>query len=187
MRVDILAISHNQALIQRNIFFGVALISMIVNLLMGGINFYLVGKERIVVTPAVINNEFWVSSDTVSDSYLEQMSGLFIGLALDISPSNFSKRSEQLLRHVHPSDYSLVKAQLVAQQAEIERRAMSTSFYPISFKIDRKKLIVEVKGELRIMIGGASMDVKTKTYQIPLMLHQGRLYVKQIKEVTNDR
>lgn len=186
MRVNVLAASHNQILVQRNVFFCIAVISMCVNLLLGGINFYLIGKERIVVTPAVITSEFWVSSDTVSDSYLEQMSGFFLGLILNTSPNNFAARSGQLLQHVYPNYFAIVKAQLVKQQAEIERRAMSTSFQPNSFKIDREKLLVEVNGELRILVGGSPLQLKSATYQIQFTHQQGRLYVKQFKEVKND-
>lgn len=185
MKTSILATNFNQVLAQRNLFFTLTVVSLLLNILLGGISYYCIGRERIVVSPPVVNTQFWVSSDTVSDSYLEQMSGFFVGLVLNVSPNNFVARSQPLLQHVDSGSYAVMKAQLIAQHAEIERRAMSTNFHPISYKIDREKLLVEVKGELRIMIGGASMELKSTTYQIQYVQRQGRLFIKRFNEIKN--
>jgi len=175
--------AHNQRLTERNrLFIGFAVASLLAFLL-GFSVFCLVGKERIVIVPPIVNRDFWVGTDTVSDSYLEQMSEFFAGLLLNVNPNSFKTRAEHLLQHVAPNAYPTLKTQLVERQLELERRAMSTAFYPASFKVDRHKLLVELKGELKILVGNAPVESQTKTYHIQFSQHHGRLYIQQFMEV----
>jgi conjugal transfer pilus assembly protein TraE len=183
MKAETLVNTFNQTIAQRNRLLLVLGISGLMNILLGSSLFCVIGKERVLVVPPVISREFWIASDSVSDSYLEQMSEFFSSLVLNVTPSSFSARSEQLLQHVDPSTYSIVKTQLVEQGMEVTRRAMSTSFHPISFKVDRKNLMVEVKGELKILIGNSPIETKTQVYQIQFSHRNGRIYIREFKEV----
>ena len=98
-------------------------------------------------------------------------------------PNSFATRSEHLLQHVAPNAYPTLKTQLVEQKLELERRAMSTTFHPSSFKVDRNKLLVELKGELKILVGKAPVESQTKAYHIQFSQHHGRLYIQQFSEV----
>jgi type IV conjugative transfer system protein TraE len=183
MKAKTLVNAFNQTIAQRNRLLLVVGVSALLNVLLGMSTFFMIGKERVIVVPPVVSHEFWIASDSVSDSYLEQMSEFFSGLVLNVTPSSFSSRSEQLLQHVDPSTYALVKAQLVEQGTEVARRAMSTNFHPVSFKIDRKNLIVEVKGDLKILIGNSPIETMSKNYQIQFSHRNGRIYIREFKEV----
>jgi len=173
----------NRRVRERNrLFIGFAVASLLA-LLLGFSVFCLVGRERVVIVPPIVNRDFWVETDTVSDSYLEQMSEFFAGLLLNVNPNSFKTRAEHLLQHVAPNAYPMLKTQLVERQLELERRAMSTAFYPLSFKIDKSKLLVELKGELKILVGNSAVESQTKTYHIQFSQHQGRLYIQQFREV----
>jgi len=177
--------SYHQILVQRNrLLMGFAVTTGL-SLLLGFSVFYLVGRERVVIVPPIVNRDFWVATDMVSDSYLEQMAEFFAGLLLNVTPNSFATRSEHLLQHVAPNAYPTLKTQLVEQKLELERRAMSTTFHPASFKVDRKKLLVELKGELKILVGRASVESQTKTYRIQFSQQHGRLYIQQFSEVPN--
>lgn len=183
MKTQNLTESYNKILIERNRLLMALSISGGLCVLLGLSNFYLVGKERVVVVPPVVSRDFWITTDSVSDSYLEQMSEFFAGLLLNVTPNSFSIRVEHLLQHVEPNAYSILKTQFVQQQLEIQRRALSTSFHPSSFKIDRGRLLVELKGELKMWVGNAPVESQFKTYQLQFVQHQGRLYIQQFKEV----
>jgi len=185
MKTQYLVERYNQCLTARNRLLVALSIAGGLSVLLGLSVFCLVGKERIVITPPIVNQEFWVASDTVSDSYLEQMASFFAGLLLNVTPNSFSSRSEQLLQHVASPAYPALKAQLIEQQLEIERRALSTSFHPSHFKIDRCKLLVELKGELKLMVGNAPVESQSKTYHIQFIQEQGRLYIQRFNEVEN--
>ena len=185
MKAQHLVQKYNQTLTERNRLLLALSVIGTLTLLLGSSVFYLVGRERIVVVPPIVNQDFWVAGDTVSDSYLEQMASFFAGLLLNVTPNSFAVRSQQLLQHVASLGYPALKAQLVEQQLEIERRALSTSFHPSSFKIDRQKLLVELKGELKLMVGNAPVQLQSKTYQIQFIQSQGRLYIQGFDEVPN--
>src|SRR5690242_10433642 len=115
---------YNRILIERNRLLIALSITVGLSLLLGFSVFCLVGKERVVIVPPIVNRDFWVATDTVSDSYLEQMAEFFAGLLLNVTPNSFATRSEHLLQHVAPNAYPVLKTQLVAQKLELERRAM---------------------------------------------------------------
>ena len=183
MRTTNLLDTYNRILTERNRLMLALGITGGLSLLLGFSVFCLVGKERVVVVPPIINRDFWVATDTVSDSYLEQMAEFFAGLLLNVTPNSFTTRSEHFLQQVAPNAYPALKTQLVEQKLELERRAMSTTFHPSSFKVDRGKLLVELKGELKILVGNASIQSQTKTYHIQFVQHHGRLYIQQFSEV----
>ncbi len=185
MNSQVLTESYNKILTERNRLLLAFAIASTLSLILGASNFYLIGKERIVVVPPTVSREFWVASDSVSDSYLQEMSQYFSSLLLNITPNTFAVNSEHLLQNVAPESFGALKSQLVQQQIEIERRGISTTFYPASFKIDRQKLLVELKGELKILVGNAPLESKTKTYQIKFVQRHGRLFIQFFNEVEN--
>jgi conjugal transfer pilus assembly protein TraE len=185
MNAQVLIESYNKVLTERNRLLLAFAIASLLSLILGVSNFYLIGKERIVIVPPTVSRTFWVASDNVSDSYLQEMSQYFSSLLLNVTPNTFAVNSEHLLQNVAPESFGALKSQLVQQQIEIERRGISTSFYPTHFKIDKQKLLVELKGELKVLIANASLDSKTKTYQMKFIQRHGRLFIQFFNEVEN--
>ncbi len=183
MNNQVLIGSYNNLLTQRNRLLMVTGTLGLLCMLLGASNFYLMGKERIIIAPPIIHREFWISTDAVSDHYLEQMSQFFAGLLLNVSPSTFAVNAEHLLAHVVPERFASLKAQLVQQQMELERRGMSTSFHINRFKIDRKKLLVELQGELKILVANTPVESSAKTYALKFVQQQGRLWIQSFEEV----
>ena len=105
--------TYNRILIERNRLLIALSITGGLSLLLGFSVFCLVGKERVVIVPPIVNRDFWVATDTVSDSYLEQMAEFFAGLLLNVTPNSFATRSEHLLQHVAPNAYPTLKTQSV--------------------------------------------------------------------------
>ena len=46
----------------------------------------LIGRERIVITPPVVNQAFWVEAQAVSPEYLSQMASFLAQLRLNLTP-----------------------------------------------------------------------------------------------------
>jgi conjugal transfer pilus assembly protein TraE len=84
MKAETLVNTFNQTIAQRNRLLLVLGISGLMNILLGSSLFCVIGKERVLVVPPVISREFWIASDSVSDSYLEQMSEFFSSLVLNV-------------------------------------------------------------------------------------------------------
>lgn len=186
MNTQVLSESYNKILTERNRLLLAFSITSVLSLLLGASNFYLIGKERIVVVPPIVTREFWVAANAVSEVYLQEMAQYFASLLLNITPNTFAVNAEHLLQNVAPEHFALLKSQLVKQQLEIEKRGLSTIFYPAQFKIDKKQLLVELQGQLKILIGNETLESKTKTYQIKFIPHQGRLFIQFFKEIEKE-
>lgn len=183
MNSKILDAHKNILLRQRKLLIGMSGFFGILALLLALSNLFLIGRERIVVVPPVVTNKLWVSVDSVSDSYLEQMADFWSGLLLSANQTNFDLRSAQLLEHTDPGNYSVVKAMLIAQKTLIEERGLSTSFTAQSFQIDKNKLVVLIKGHLKSMVGNQWVETAEKTFQMAFSIQNGRFYVRKFEEV----
>jgi conjugal transfer pilus assembly protein TraE len=187
VKIENLIVSRKQTARQRNMLAYMFGGSFVLNVLLGISVFHLKDKERIVVTPPIIEREFWVSAGTFSDSYLEQMSEYLIGLILNVTPSNFGARAEHLLACVEPANYGMLKEKLVKEQWEIERRGLSTVFHITAFRTNASELDVEVKGILKSWIGSAPADSKEQTYKISYSYNSGRLKIIDFRELKNEQ
>ena len=154
--------------------------------LLGISNLILIGKERVVVLPAEVHRSFWIASDSVSDSYLEQMAQFLVPLLLNVSPSTVALNAEYFLAQVAPRHFSALKTQLVAQQVEIERLGISTTFEISRFQVHGKKLMAEVEGELNTTLGNSPMPPEHKVYRLQFVREQGRLWIRSFEEINNE-
>ena len=178
-----LAEHYNSVVTQRNrLMMACALLCMI-SVLLGASNFVLIGRERVIVLPAEVHRSFWIASDSVSDSYLEQMAQFLVPLLLNVSPSTAALNAEHFLAQVSPRYFATLKTQLVAQQVEIERLGISTTFDTKHFKINGKKLIAEVEGELKTTLGNSPMPAQKQIYRLQFVREQGRLWIRSFEEI----
>lgn len=70
----------------------------------------LLGAVRTVVVPPSINKSFWVTRDTASAEYLEQMGSFIAWLVLDVTPSSIDWKKDILLGYVEPEQHGELKA-----------------------------------------------------------------------------
>jgi conjugal transfer pilus assembly protein TraE len=109
--------------------------------------FLFLKKERIVVVPAVVEKEFWVESNSVSATYLEQF-GLFLGQLLLNKSSSSSEVSRNILcRHTTPQYLSLLKQKLVEEEDILRKQNASYVFYLHNIYVNPQKLKVTLKGD----------------------------------------
>ncbi|MFM8453419.1 MAG: type IV conjugative transfer system protein TraE [Gammaproteobacteria bacterium] len=172
---------------QRNVILGALLVSIFLSLVLSLSVFKIIGTERIVISPISINRDFWLDSDAISDSYMEQITDFFVNLILNVSPSNYQYRIDQVLRHVHPDTYPVLKKSFANQGELVNKKAMSTSFFVTKQKIEREKFTNFVTGELKIMVGNQVVEQLTKTYKVSYFYQNGRLLLKEFSDVSQDQ
>lgn len=103
-----------QHLVQnRNGYLMLASGSMLLNMMLFFAMFIVIGRERIVVVPPVIEKPLWVTSSQVSSDYLSEMSLFFANLRLNVTGSNAASQRDILLRFVAPEHYNDIKAELL--------------------------------------------------------------------------
>jgi len=134
-----------------------------------------VNSERVVVLPPKVSKPFWVASNIVSKSYLEQM-GQFIAFYLFNVDSDTAKISvENILTYVEPEFYHKVKKMLYEQVRYITENDISRVFYPS--KIEVQKGLIKVIGILRGIIGDKVVSSKQVELDIGYRIKQGRFWI----------
>lgn len=170
---------------QRNGYLTLAAGAIFLCLLQSVIIFILIGKEKIVVVPPVIEKRFWVSAQGASAEYLSEMTTFFMNLRLNLTPESAFYQHELLLRYVDPVHYNSLKTALIKEEDKIKDQHISTVFYPVNIKVDAKKLIAIIEGDFKSFVGEVAMPVKRMTYKMNYRFDDGKLLVKSFEEVTH--
>lgn len=136
---------------KRNIFVGLLVLSMGVNLLQGVERLF--SKEKIVILPPDIQKEVWVRGTDVSESYIEEWAYYLAALLLSASSSTIDYQTDLVLRHVSPEVYAQLKRQLKQDAAHLKKNNAATVFQPKEIVIDKKAMTAKVTGSLSSLIG----------------------------------
>jgi len=140
-------------------------------------------KERILIVPPLLEKSFWVDTNRVSATYLEQMASFFAQLALTVSPSSVDKNHEVLLQYTHPLGYGKLKADLLQKSEKIKAQHVSTVFYPVSFDVNTQDFSVIITGDFMRLIGQEKLPALRKRYRVNFVYNQGQLTVNTFKEI----
>ena len=175
-----------QILVQRNGYLVLAALLTLVCLLLAISVCRMVGRERIVITPPVINQAFWVEAQAVSPEYLSQMAIFLAQLRLNLTPSSATYQRDTLLRYTDPAYYGDLKNELVNEADQLEKTHTSLIFYPVEVKVDMKNLYVHITGDLNATVGNDPLPVQRLSYQLGFRFSEGRLWLKSFQETKND-
>ncbi|HEY4832933.1 MAG TPA: TraE/TraK family type IV conjugative transfer system protein, partial [Waddliaceae bacterium] len=94
--------------------------------------FLFLKRERVIITPPVVEKEFWVDADKVSPTYLEQY-GCFLGqLLLSKSAQSALMQRTVLLRHADPSFAETLKQKLFEEEQVLQKQSASYTFFPVT-------------------------------------------------------
>ncbi|CAN5421498.1 TraE/TraK family type IV conjugative transfer system protein [soil metagenome] len=168
---------------QRNGYLVLAMSLVFLSVLLVGLCFYLAGRERTVITPAVVERSFWVSNSEVSSEYLSEMSSFFAYLGLNLTPENADSQRHIFLRYTDPKYYGVLNNHLIAQRDRIKEQHIATAFYPINVKVNTKGLTALITGDLISSVGTVQLSPQRVVYEITYRYNDGRLWVSKFEEV----
>ncbi|SRR5579883_463537 len=158
--------------------------SIILNILLSLIIYYVMGYERVVLVPPNITRQSWVSQNSVSPEYLASMSLFFMELRFNLTPSNALIQRQLFLGYVEPSQYEKLKAELIEQEEHLKKEHIAISFYPTASPfVDSDKLIAKVSGDIQYVVGDSLQPAQHIVYQIAYRLSGGKLMIRSIEEV----
>jgi conjugal transfer pilus assembly protein TraE len=147
----------------------------------------LIGRERIVIVPPVVEQAFWVDAKTISPTYLSQMTVFFAQLRLNVTPSSAAYQRDLLLRYTDPRYYGDFKNELVAEADHLAQTHTSLIFYPVDVAVDVPHLTATVSGDFSATVGTVLLPVKRLTYQLTYRYAQGRLWLRSFQEITESQ
>jgi conjugal transfer pilus assembly protein TraE len=144
---------------------------------------HLVKNEKVIVTPPIVEQGFWVTNNAVSPTYLTQMTTFFLALRLSVTSSNVDSQYAELLNYVSPSVSGPLQVALQKEAEQIQSEAISSVFYPKDMTADPDHLTVTVDGDLVRYVGEAKLPVKPMTYIVHYEYRLGRLLILSFEQV----
>jgi len=168
----------------RNGYLVLASGSIILNILLSLIIYYVMGYEKVVLVPPTLTNPAWISQKNVSSSYLSSMSLFYAELRFNLTPSNASVQRQLFLDYVDPSQYEKLKTELIEEEEHLKKEHISISFYATEVpRVDTAKLIAKVPGDIQYIVGDSLQPSQHVIYEIHYRLIGGKLLIRSIEEV----
>lgn len=159
--------------------------SLALNIVIALIAFRLIGLERVILVPPMIQKSFWVESDKVSAEYLEQMGYFLIQLVLNVTPQSVDYQSKLLLQYAAPASYGEIRTAMAVASERLKRDGAATVFSPRTINVDERAMKVAVEGQLTTFISDRRVSEASKSYLIELQYALGRITIKAFKETNN--
>lgn len=165
--------------LQRNILMGIAGIGLLANLLLA---ICLLGRqEKVILIPGQLNQEASLYGTVFSTSYMEEVTNFFVGLLLDLTPSNVEYKSSIVLKHVDVSSYDTLKKYFDDEEEKHKKYNLSTSFAITNLTV--KGLQVEIYGILTSRFGDSGKQEQNMTYLIHYKNRAGRLFLEKFETI----
>jgi conjugal transfer pilus assembly protein TraE len=147
-------------------------------------NGMLAGDVRTVITPPEIKRSFWVSSNDVSQEYLEEMAYWYAGLALNITPQGSEYQRTLFLKYADPEESGRLTAEASARAEFLRRNGASTVFAPRTIAVDMPHKRVALTGVLSTYVADKRAPDRSVVYMIAFNYRDGTLYVSDFKETS---
>jgi len=173
-----------QLIAQRNGYLVLAAGLMVLTVLLALGLLRLIGRERVVVVPPIVEQAFWVDAKAISPSYLSQMTVFFAQLRLNMTPSSAAYQRDTLLRYTDPQYYGDFKNELVAEADHLTQTHTSLVFYPVEVAVDAPHLTATITGDFSATVGNMPLPVQRLTYQLVYRYTQGQLWLRSFQEMT---
>jgi conjugal transfer pilus assembly protein TraE len=176
-----------QMLIRQNRFLwltlGVIVTALVLALLVAWVG---MGAIRTVVTPPKIEKSFWITDNTASGEYIDQMAQWVSYLTLDVTPDNVQYKSDLLLKLAHPDYHGALQQKLRVNAEKIRRDNAATSFDIRTVRAAPDALAAVLTGQLKVLINGTPVKNEIRHYLARFDLDGGKAQLIQFKQVKND-
>jgi conjugal transfer pilus assembly protein TraE len=144
------------------------------------------GATRTVITPPKIEKSFWITDNTASGEYIDQMAQWVSYLTLDVTPDNVQYKSDLLLKLAHPDYHGALQQKLRVNAEKIRRDNAATSFDIRTVRAAPDALAAVLTGQLKVLINGTPVKNEIRHYLARFDLDGGKAQLIQFKQVKND-
>jgi len=143
----------------------------------------LYSKKTVVVLPPKVEKEFWISGNSLSTSYLEQIAYYIADRVLSVSPQNVDQSLDMIkpFFSTDPDDVRGLEDTFTKVSGTVRENDYYQVFYPTRFYVNRKKMKLVVEGILRKMSGGQYLGEERKVVEISFFVRNGRFFIKALK------
>lgn len=132
-------------------------------------------SERIIITPPILEKEFWVDAHRVSPSYLEQFSVYLAQLMLTKTEHSAESQRKAVLRHVAVDVAEKINAKLLQEEKMLKDEHASFVFFPIDVQVDLNALKAILTGDRTTYLSGNAVSSKRESYELTFSCKGARL------------
>jgi type IV conjugative transfer system protein TraE len=168
---------------QRNLFLALSL-----GLLCGNIILslkILLQSERIILTPG-LKQKVWLSRNMVSNSYLEEMTNIYLSNLLDINMKNIAYKKSLIMSNLSTKDVASLKSiteYFTKSEDKYKRFDLTTYFTVKKIEIDIDKLQTTATGILTSSYGKKGISVNEEQYLLSFDYHNGTLLLQSFTRI----
>lgn len=160
---------------QRNIGLLAFGIMLLTNLLLA---LGIISNHREIIMVPGITQEFKISGNKVSSSYLEEMSHMFLSGLLDLTPENVKYKKDLVLKYTMADSVSVINKYFAEAQEQHEKFELHTYYSVKSMEIWSDKMEVKSYGILNSRFGRSGYDEKPIQYLLRYEMNGGILRLK---------
>jgi conjugal transfer pilus assembly protein TraE len=163
---------------QRNLLLTFSLLLAIALIVIS--SFLFLKHERIIITPAVIEKEFWVEGNRISATYLEQF-GVFLGqLLLNKSSQSSAAQRGVILRHTDPAYSGILRQRLLEEEEMLKKQNASYVFYPEKIDVKLDQMQVNLIGDRLTFAAGKQVSSSKESYVLKFGFVGSQLQLKNV-------
>ncbi len=174
--------SYLDKLIEENrILKFVVLILTLTNVALAVLFLQIRNTQKVVVVPPEIRREFWVSGNTLSKSYLEQVFYYITSSLLNVSPETVDDSISRVYVFLttDPALVGRIKKAFQDYTSAIKRKKVYQVFYPMS--MDIKSNVVIVRGMVKKIVGAGEVIEENKEVKYRFKVLNSRLFIEGIE------
>jgi conjugal transfer pilus assembly protein TraE len=130
-------------------------------------------RERIVVVPPVINDQFEVAYDSANATYYESWALYVATFVGNINPANSTFVVEGLSRAFTPDLYTTMRQQILEQSEELRISGRSLRFYPDRVVFEKQSSKTFVTGKQEIVSANGAVKEQEVVYEMQIRIRDG--------------
>ncbi len=144
------------------------------------------GERVTVLVPAVSGPAWEVGESWAGRRYLEDAARTAAVTLLTLTPENAAHVREAAARLSHASAKGAIGAWVAAEAERMQRRDLSTAFYPKSIESSPGELSAEIAGDLVSWIGREEAFRERRRYRLAFRIDAGRLALLRFEQMEDD-
>jgi conjugal transfer pilus assembly protein TraE len=177
--------SDFERLVKEVRFQAIIIYALLFIVLLEGIMLYRVANNKtVVVIPPKVDREFWVSGESLSYAYMEQVAVYLADSLLSVAPPNVDKALTRAMPFLttDPAQVKEIRDSFAAYTKAVKENDWWQSFYPMKVMVDEKQRRIDVYGVLRKMTGNVYVGQENnKVISFNYEVRNGRLIITGVK------
>ncbi|CDZ81920.1 conjugal transfer pilus assembly protein TraE [Candidatus Rubidus massiliensis] len=178
MNVKALERDLSQLTIQKNVFAAVSIILSIALTLSIGFLFF--KNEKTIIVPPMIEKEFWINTNSVSSTYIEQFGVFLAQQILQKSSASATSQREVILKYTSPDFIGPLKNKLLNEEEALKKQNASYVFLPCDINADAKNLELKITGNRIVYVAQKQVSNEKETYILKFCFDGSRLLLSNL-------